>query len=86
MELQEEFENAAERAKKLPRQPDETLLKLYSLYKQGTIGDINVDRPTNPFDMVGLAKHGSWEELKGMSKEEAKRQYIKLVSELEAKK
>jgi acyl-CoA-binding protein len=51
------FEKAAKESKELPSKPDnETLLKLYALYKQGTEGDINTEPPSNPFDFVSKAK------------------------------
>ena len=86
MDLQQEFEAAAAASKTLPSKPDnETLLKLYSLYKQGNEGDINGEAPTNPFDFVAKAKYQAWEELKGKSPEAAKQEYIQLVNKLQGK-
>ena len=83
MELQELFQQAAANSKTLSAKPDnETLLQLYSLYKQGTEGDNTGDAPSNPFDFVAKAKHMAWEELKGTSKEAAMQQYIDLVNKL----
>ncbi|HEX3023819.1 MAG TPA: acyl-CoA-binding protein [Chitinophagaceae bacterium] len=83
MELQQLFEQAAINSKTLSAKPDnETLLQLYSLYKQATEGDNNGDAPTNPFDFVAKAKHTAWEQLKGTSKENAMQQYIDLVNKL----
>ena len=83
MELKEQFEKAAADSKNLPAKPDnETLLQLYSLYKQGTEGDVNTEAPSNPFDFVAKAKHQAWEALKGKSKEEAMGEYVKLVEQL----
>lgn len=83
MELKEAFEKAAADSKTLPAKPDnETLLKLYSLYKQGSIGDINIDPPANAFDFVAKAKFSAWEALKGKSTEEAMTEYIALVNQL----
>ncbi len=83
MELQELFQQAAANSKSLSAKPDnETLLKLYSLYKQGTEGDNNSEAPSNPFDFVAKAKYSAWEELKGTSKEAAMQQYIDLVNKL----
>jgi diazepam-binding inhibitor (GABA receptor modulating acyl-CoA-binding protein) len=83
MELKEQFEKAAADSKNLSSKPDnETLLQLYSLYKQGTEGDINTEAPSNPFDFVAKAKHEAWESLKGKSKEEAMGEYVKLVEKL----
>ncbi|MBL0147066.1 MAG: acyl-CoA-binding protein [Chitinophagaceae bacterium] len=83
MELQQQFEAAVAQSKTLSQKPDnETLLKLYSLYKQATDGDINIDEPTNMFDFVGKAKYNAWNELKGTSKEDAMNNYITLVQQL----
>jgi len=41
-DLKDAFEKAVAESKQLPSKPDnETLLSLYSLYKQATEGDIN---------------------------------------------
>jgi len=79
------FEKAIAESKTLSQKPDnETLLVLYSLYKQATEGDINIDPPTNPFDFVAKAKYNAWENLKGKTKEDAMKEYIALVSKLKA--
>jgi acyl-CoA-binding protein len=83
MELQQLFEEAVATSKTLAERPDnETLLKLYSLYKQTTEGDNVGDAPSNPFDFVNKAKHNAWESLKGTAKESAMQQYIDLVKQL----
>ena len=42
MPIEEDFRDAADRATKLPkRPPNDVLLQLYSLYKQGTEGDVS---------------------------------------------
>ncbi len=81
--LQTNFEDAAQRAQQLPKRPDnETMLKLYSLYKQATVGDVSGKRPGFT-DFVGRAKYDAWAKRKGQSKEDAKRAYIDLVNDLE---
>lgn len=75
------FEAAVARAKQLPKQPNEVLLDLYSLYKQATEGDVSVD-PPGMFDFVGRAKYDAWLSRKGMSRAEAERAYIALVDRL----
>jgi acyl-CoA-binding protein len=85
MDLKNDFEKAVADSKNLPAQSNENLLKLYSLYKQATEGDVNIEKPTNMFDFKGIAKYNSWEELKGMSKEEAMKQYVQLVTSLSGK-
>jgi diazepam-binding inhibitor (GABA receptor modulator, acyl-CoA-binding protein) len=83
MELKEQFEKAVADSKLLPAKPDnETLLQLYSLYKQGTEGDVNVEAPTNMFDFVGKAKYEAWASLKGKTTENAMQEYIALVTKL----
>jgi acyl-CoA-binding protein len=79
----EQFNKAVADSKTLAEKPsNETLLQLYSLYKQATIGDCDADTPSNPFDFVAKAKHNAWTELKGITKENAMQQYINLVEKL----
>ena len=82
MSLQEQFEQTVAESKNLSERPDNmTLLKLYSLYKQGSHGDVQGDRP-GMTDFVGRAKWDAWEALKGLPQEQAQQQYIDLVTEL----
>jgi diazepam-binding inhibitor (GABA receptor modulating acyl-CoA-binding protein) len=84
MTLQAEFEQAAVRAKALPRRPsDENLLKLYALYKQVMEGDVKGDEP-GMFDFVGRAKYDAWARLRGKARDEAMQAYIDLVKSLQA--
>jgi acyl-CoA-binding protein len=81
-DLRREFEQAATEIKQLGTRPDnDTLLKLYALYKQGSQGDIQT-HPPGFFDFVGTAKHEAWAELAGLPQEEAMRRYIALVRQL----
>jgi diazepam-binding inhibitor (GABA receptor modulating acyl-CoA-binding protein) len=81
-DLQREFEQAAGDIKRLGERPDnDTLLRLYALYKQGQDGDVHGCQP-GFFDFIGTAKHEAWGLLKGMSQDEAKREYISLVRQL----
>ena len=76
------FENAQKTIKTLTEKPDDgTLLKLYALYKQGAVGDVQGDKP-GFFDFVGAAKYEAWEKLQGTSSEDAQQQYIDLVNKL----
>jgi diazepam-binding inhibitor (GABA receptor modulator, acyl-CoA-binding protein) len=80
--LQDRFEEAARESQTLAERPDNnTLLQLYALYKQATIGDVNTSRP-GAFDFVGRAKWDAWEKLKGTSTTEAMQSYIDLVDRL----
>ncbi|GAB4175823.1 MAG: acyl-CoA-binding protein [Wenzhouxiangellaceae bacterium] len=83
-DLDQRFEEAQQRVKQLSERPDnDTLLRLYALYKQGTEGDAHGERP-GFFDFVGAAKFEAWEKLKGMDPDQAKREYIALVDALTA--
>lgn len=83
--LQSAFEQAVADSKILSERPDnQTLLKIYSLYKQGTEGDCNIDPPANPFDFVNKAKYEAWQGLSGMSKAAAMEEYIGLIKKLKA--
>ena len=79
-----EFRQAAEDVKHLSQRPDnDTLLKLYALYKQATDGDASGPKP-GFFDFVNTAKYEAWSRLRGMQGDEAQRKYIALVRKLEA--
>jgi len=81
-DLNSRFEKAGIAAKSLPEKPDnETLLKLYALFKQGSTGDVSGKKP-GLFDFVGVAKYEAWERLRGLSQDDAKGQYIDLVEKL----
>lgn len=81
-DLEKQFEDASARVKQLDQRPDnDTLLKLYALYKQGAEGDVSGERP-GFFDFVGVAKYEAWEKLQGTDPEEAKKRYIELVDSL----
>lgn len=83
MELKEQFEKAVADSKNLAEKPgNETLLQLYSLYKQSAEGDINTEAPANPFDFVAKAKYQAWEALKGKTREAAMEEYVALVQKL----
>ena len=81
-DLQASFEKAVADSKSLPEKPDNmTLLRIYSLYKQATAGDIAGERPGFS-DMVGRAKHDAWAAVKGKSKDAAMQEYVDLVESL----
>ena len=83
MELKEQFEKAMKESKTLSEKPDnDTLLQLYSLFKQSTEGDVNTDPPSNPFDFVAKAKYQAWSDQKGKTKETAMQEYVNLVERL----
>lgn len=81
-DLAARFEAARDESKNLPEKPDNmTLLKLYALYKQGSTGDVDTDRP-GITQFVDRAKWDAWNELKGTPTEEAQQGYIDLIESL----
>ena len=83
MDIKQQFDEAVSESKSLQDRPsNDTLLQLYSLYKQATEGDVNSGPPANPFDFVAKAKYEAWTNLKGKSKTEAMNEYISLVKKL----
>jgi acyl-CoA-binding protein len=80
--LKATFEKAVAESKQLPERPDnQTMLKLYALYKQATEGDVDGKRPGFT-DMVGRAKWDAWNGLKGQTPDAAMQDYIDLVESL----
>ena len=81
-DLKTQFDQAAQDSQSLPARPDNnTMLQLYSLYKQATVGDVNTKRP-GMTDFVGRAKWDAWEKLKGTTQTAAMEQYVALVNQL----
>ena len=81
-DLQTQFDAAVANSKNLTERPDNmTLLKLYALYKQGSVGD-NADKKPGFSDMVGRAKWDAWNGLKGTSNTDAMQQYVDLIQSL----
>lgn len=92
MTLQQQFEAAVSRVDNLPgEQAAAYMTELYGLYKQATEGDhdspkdvVGGDTPDNPNGPAGMsqAQWDSWSKFKGVSEEEAKRQYVARVEEI----
>lgn len=83
MSIQEKFEDAQVRLKTLPAQPNDVLLNLYALFKQSTEGDVSGKKP-GMLDIVKKAKYEAWAARQGMTQDQAKEEYIKLVDTLQA--
>jgi diazepam-binding inhibitor (GABA receptor modulating acyl-CoA-binding protein) len=82
MATREAFDLAVAESKQLTSRPDNnTLLLMYSLYKQATDGDVKGEEP-GMFDFVAKAKYNAWEKLKGTAAEDAMQQYIDIVARL----
>jgi acyl-CoA-binding protein len=81
-DMKAKFEAAVAASKSLPERPDNaTMLRLYALFKQATVGDVEGKRPGFT-DMVGRAKWDAWNEIKGTSTNDAMKKYIALIDDL----
>jgi len=82
MTTEEEFEKAKADVLTLSSKPgNDVMLELYSLNKQASIGDINID-PPKMFDFVAQAKYNAWKGKAGLSKDDAMKKYVELVKSL----
>ena len=80
--LQEQFDQALLDAQSLTARPDnDTLLRMYALFKQATEGDVNGPAP-GIFDFKASAKYEAWSKMEGTSQDSAKKKYIDLVKTL----
>jgi acyl-CoA-binding protein len=81
-DLKKKFESASADVQKLKKRPDdEDMLRLYSLYKQATAGDVQGERP-GAFSFADRAKYDAWARLKGTDTQKAMESYVKLVERL----
>jgi diazepam-binding inhibitor (GABA receptor modulator, acyl-CoA-binding protein) len=82
MDLQAKFNEAQDRVKTLTERPsNDTLLELYALFKQGSVGDVQGKRP-GMLDLKGRAKYDAWASKQGTSKDAAMQAYVDLVDRL----
>lgn len=76
------FDAAVAQSKNLSERPDNaTLLKIYALFKQATVGD-NTEKKPGFSDVVARAKWDAWNALKGTGTDDAKQRYIDLIESL----
>ena len=81
-DLKAAFDLAMSDSKNLSERPDNmTLLKIYALYKQGSTGD-NAEKKPGFSEMVARAKWDAWNNLKGVSQDDAMQQYVDLIADL----
>lgn len=81
-DLKIRFEKAVAESKLLAACPDnQTLLKIYALFKQSVEGDNHGKRPGFT-DVVGRAKYDAWKSVKGNTNDQAMQNYIDLIESL----
>lgn len=62
-----------------PSLSSDTLLELYGLYKQATIGECTIKKPSI-FDFRGRSKYDAWFRLGNLSKAEAQARYVDVLT------
>lgn len=83
-DLKQQFEasvNYVQNAEGDFKPSNELKLEMYALFKQATEGDVSGKKP-GMMDFVGRAKYSAWEELKGLSADEAMQRYIDKIASL----
>jgi acyl-CoA-binding protein len=81
-DLKTAFEAAVAQSKALAERPDnQTLLRIYALFKQASEGDVTGKRPGFT-DLVGRAKYDAWAGLQGTSSADAMQSYVDLITQL----
>ena len=92
MNINEQFQDAAQQVNNLPGDvATRYMTELYGLYKQATEGDVNMtatevdpaaaDQASGPAGL-SQAQWDSWNQFKGVPKEEAKRRYVARATEI----
>jgi len=78
-DLDIQFQKAYQKASKFKEGlPPDTMLKLYAYYKQAVKGDHFSFNTNN--NLRNAFKFNAWSQLKGMSEDQAKQEYINLVN------
>ena len=82
MSLDAEFDQAQKAVKTLSSRPgNDTLLDLYALYKQASVGNVLGSRP-GMLNIKERAKYDAWAKRKGQDSEACKQAYVDLVGKL----
>ncbi|MBE7632793.1 phosphatidylserine decarboxylase [Tenacibaculum finnmarkense genomovar ulcerans] len=79
IQFKEAYEKASSIKEKLP--PD-TMLRLYSYYKQAVKGDMFALNDNDNDNLRNSFKFNAWIQLRGMNENQAKQEYINLVNSI----
>ncbi|SOU87663.1 acyl-CoA-binding protein [Tenacibaculum dicentrarchi] len=79
IQFKEAYEKASSIKEKLP--PD-TMLRLYSYYKQAVKGDMFSFNENDNDNLRNGFKFNAWIQLRGMNENQAKQEYINLVNSI----
>ena len=79
------FNEACELAKNFSKKPsDSEFLEFYGLFKQATVGDVNIEKP-GALELKKKAMYEAWSAHKGMSQDAAKEAYVKVYEKFAPK-
>jgi diazepam-binding inhibitor (GABA receptor modulating acyl-CoA-binding protein) len=80
-ELLEKCKEGGIHRPKIDKQSTDVKLQTYGLGRQGKDGDCTESKP-GMFDFKGKAKWEAWMKVKGTSKEQAQKEFVKLVKKI----
>lgn len=81
-EIEKNFQTALAQSQQISGELDnDKKLKMYALFKQGTIGPCTGEKPSM-FNPAEKAKWQAWQSLGEMQQDEAKKEYINLINDL----
>lgn len=77
------FKEAFNNAQRIPQDsvPPNIQLVLYGLYKQASFSDLQTQFQ-QPHDIINAFKINAWMQVKHLSEDEAKKQYIEIINNL----
>jgi len=82
MDLEKQFMLSVNLVNNFTKKPsDNELLELYGLYKQSTVGNVNISKPSF-FNFKDCSKWNAWNSKKGFSQRNSMKKYVKLVNNL----
>ncbi len=82
-DIEKLFKEALQRATEITYPlPDDIRLRLYAYYKRSTQEPINVVSAPHEHKLINAFKMNAWMQVRQLSIEEAKLEYIKLINEL----
>ena len=79
----EESVNYVQNAEGNFKPSNELKLEMYGLFKQASEGDVSGKKPGR-MDFINRAKYLAWEEVKGLSSDDAMQRYIDSIEKLKS--
>lgn len=80
-QIDEQFDVVCDVLRNSPPISQDKMLMLYALYKQVHFGDYKQSE-TYKVNYIQVFKYNAWSQVKGMSKQKAKEEYIKIATKI----